>query len=194
MWYKVKELNSKGLNKSQISRKLGIDRATVRRYLGMSEEDFYFWLEKERHFSHKLQAYYQFIKQQLIANQDLSASQIEDRLKEYYDNPPEVHSKTVYNFVQRIRKIEGISKCVEKQPRDYEKLPDLEYGHQAQVDFGEYSMRTKNDSRKKVYFFVLVLCRSRYKFVFFQDNHFTSASTVLAHQKALQEKESPDHC
>lgn len=186
MWYKVTELNSKGLNKSQISRKLGIDRATVRRYLGMSEEDFNFWLEKDRHFAHKLQAYYQFIKQQLIANQDLSASQIEDRLKEYYDNPPEVHSKTVYNFVQRIRKIEGISKCVEKQPRDYEKLPDLEYGHQAQVDFGEYSMRTKNDSRKKVYFFVLVLCRSRYKFVFFQDNHFTSASTVLAHQKALQ--------
>lgn len=68
-------------------------------------------------------------------------------MKEYYDNPPEVHSKTVYNFVQRIRKIEGISKCIEKQPRDYEKLPDSEYGHQAQVDFGEYSMRTKNDSR-----------------------------------------------
>ena len=186
MWYKVKELNSKMLNKSQISRKLGLDRATVRRYLGMSEEDFYIWIEKERHFPHKLQAYYQFIKQQLIANHDLSASQIEDRLKEYYDNPPEVHSKTVYNFVQRIRKIEGISKCVEKQPRDYEKLPDLEYGHQAQVDFGEYSMRTKNDSRKKVYFFVLVLCRSRYKFVFFRDSHFTSASAVLAHQKALQ--------
>ena len=186
MWYKVKELNSNGLNKSQISRKLGLDRATVRRYLGMSEEDFYIWIEKERHFPHKLQAYYQFIKQQLIANHDLSASQIEDRLKEYYDNPPEVHSKTVYNFVQRIRKIEGISKCVEKQPRDYEKLPDSEYGHQAQVDFGEYSMRTKNDSRKKVYFFVLVLCRSRYKFVFFQDSHFTSATAVFAHQKALQ--------
>ena len=148
MWHKVKELNSKGFNKSQISRKLGIDRATVRRYIGMSEEDFYFWLEKERHFPHKLQSYYQFIKQQLIANQDLSASQIEDRLKEYYDHPQEVHSKTVYNFVQRIRKIEGISKCVEKQPRDYDKLPESEYGHQAQVDFGEYSMRTKDDSRK----------------------------------------------
>ena len=77
-------------------------------------------------------------------------------------------SVLVDNFVQRIRKIEGISKCVEKQPRDYEKLPDSEYGHQAQVDFGEYSMRTKHDSRKKVYFFVLVLCRSRYKFVFFK--------------------------
>jgi hypothetical protein len=74
MWYKVKVLNSKGLNKSQISREFGLDRATVRHYLGMSEEDFYIWIEKERHFQHKLQAYYQFIKQQLIANHDLSAS------------------------------------------------------------------------------------------------------------------------
>jgi transposase len=186
MWYKVNELNSKRLNKSQISRELGLDRATVRRYLGMSEEDFYCWIEKERHFPHKLQAYYQFIKQQLSENHDLSASQIEDRLKEHYDKPPEVHSKTVYNFVQRIRKLEGISKFAEKQPRDYEKLPEADYGHQAQVDFGEYNMKTKNGSRKKVYFFVLVLCRSRYKFVFFQDSPFTSASTVLAHQQALQ--------
>jgi len=186
MWYKVNELNSKRLNKSQISRELGLDRATVRRYLGMSEDEFYCWIEKERHFPHKLQAYYQFIKQQLSGNHDLSASQIEDRLKEHYDNPPEVHSKTVYNFVQRIRKLEGISKFAEKQPRDYEKLPEADYGHQAQVDFGEYNMKTKNDSRKKVYFFVLVLCRSRYKFVFFQDRPFTSSSTVLAHQKALQ--------
>ena len=185
MWYKVNELKSKRLNKSQISRELGLDRATVRRYLGMSEEDFYSWIEKERHFPHKLQDYYQFIKQQLSVHHDLSASQIEDRLKEHYDKPPSVHSKTVYNFVQRIRKLEGISKCVEKQPRDYEKLPESEYGHQAQVDFGQYNMQTKNDSRKRVYFFVMVLCRSRYKFVYFQDSPFTSSSTVLAHQKAL---------
>ena len=186
MWYKVNELNSKGLNKSQISRELGLDRSTVRRYLGMNEDDFYCWIEKERHLPHKLQEYYQFIKQHLENHPFLSASQIEDRLKEHYDQPPSVHSKTVYNFVQRIRKLEGISKCIDKQPRDYQKLPELDYGHQAQVDFGEYFMQTKNDSRKKVYFFVLVLCRSRYKFVYFQDTPFTSLSTVLAHQKALR--------
>ncbi len=186
MWYKVNELNSKGLNKSQISRELGLDRSTVRRYLGMDEEDFYCWIEKERHLPHKLQEYYQFIKQQLEIHPFLSASQIEDRLKEYFDKPPAVHSKTVYNFVQRIRKLEGISKCVDKQPRDYQKLSEPDYGHQAQVDFGEYFMQTKNDSRKKVYFFVFVLCRSRYKFVCFQDTPFTSSSTVLAHQQALR--------
>lgn len=37
MWYKVKELSSKGLNKSQISVELEINRGTVRRYLLMDE-------------------------------------------------------------------------------------------------------------------------------------------------------------
>ena len=46
MWYKVKELSETGLNKSQIARELGIYRATVRRYLGMEEEEFH----KKKHF------------------------------------------------------------------------------------------------------------------------------------------------
>ena len=33
---------------------------------------------------------------------------------------------------------------------------------------------------------VMVLCRSRYKFVYFQDKPFTSETTVLAHDKGLQ--------
>ena len=40
MWYKVRELQSKGLNKTQIGKHLGVDRSTVRRYLQMSREDF----------------------------------------------------------------------------------------------------------------------------------------------------------
>lgn len=40
MWYKVKELKSKGLNKAQIARCLGINRNTVRKYQSMSESEF----------------------------------------------------------------------------------------------------------------------------------------------------------
>ena len=46
MWYKVNELKSKGLNKSQISKELGIDRATVRKYISMNESEFYQWIEQ----------------------------------------------------------------------------------------------------------------------------------------------------
>ena len=41
MWYKVQELTCQGLNKSQISRETGLDRATVRRYQQMEEEVFH---------------------------------------------------------------------------------------------------------------------------------------------------------
>jgi transposase len=186
MWYKVKELNSKGLNKSQISRELGIDRATVRRYISLNESEFYKWIEQSRCMPHKLQSYYQFIKNLLEQHPYLSASQIEDRLKECYSEPPMVHGKTVYNFVQRIRHKENIKKIPDHEPRVYEKLPETDYGHQAQADFGEYNMQTKDNSRKKVHFMVLVLCRSRYKYVFFQDKPFTSKTCIIGHEKGLQ--------
>ena len=84
MWYKVNELKSKGLNKSQISKELGIDRATVRKYISMNESEFYQWIEQIRCMPNKLQSYYEFIKNLLEQHPYLSASQIEDRLKECY--------------------------------------------------------------------------------------------------------------
>jgi transposase len=186
MWYKVQELNSKGLNKSQISRELGLDRFTIRKYLKMSESEFFIWNERLRSLPNKLQQYYQFVKNILVQYPYLSASQIEDRLKESYSDLPLVHSKTVYNFVQKVRMVENIKKKKDHQPRVYQKLPELDYGHQAQGDFGQYHMQTRDNSRKKVYFFVVILCRSRYKYVYFQEKPFTSASTIIAHEKGLQ--------
>lgn len=40
MWYKVRELQLKGLNKTQIGIYLGVNRKTVRRYLNMTMEEF----------------------------------------------------------------------------------------------------------------------------------------------------------
>ena len=120
------------------------------------------------------------------AHHYLSASQIEDRLKEDFIDLPEVHSKTVYNFVQNIRFAHDIRKSKEHKPREYEKLPELDYGHQAQVDFGQYTMQTESGGRKKVYFFVMVLCRSRQKYVCFQVQPFTSTTTILSHEKAFE--------
>jgi transposase len=34
--------------------------------------------------------------------------------------------------------------------------------------------------RRKVYFFAMVLCRSRYKFVEYSDKHYTTQKTILA--------------
>lgn len=185
MWYKVKELRSKGLNKSQIALEVGIHRKTVRKYLHMNEEGFHKWIEQSKNLPKKLQLYHEYVHKLLGAHPYLSAAQVEDRLKEEFSDLPVVHSKTVYNFTESIRARYGIKKHPDKAPRQHEKLPEPDYGAYAQVDFGQYNMLTPGGMRKKVYFFVMVLCRSRQKFVYLQSTPFTAEHTVLAHQKAF---------
>lgn len=185
MWYKVKELDEKGFNKTQISLELGIHRKTVRKYLCMSEDEFFGWLKHPKKLPRKLNDYYEYVRKLLEMHPYLSAAQVEDRLKEEYPQLPAVHSKTVYNFVQNIRNSHGIKKQT-SEPRQYHKLPETEYGHQAQADLGEYNMLTNGASRKKVYFLIMVLCRSRQKFVYFRQSPFTSDDGIAAHDKAFE--------
>lgn len=185
MWYKVKELNSDGLNKSQISVALGIDRGTVRKYLQMSESDFMNWISKPQRRPKKLQAYVVYIREQLEEHPYLSSAQIEDRLKEHFPDAPAVSGKTVYNTVEAIRREYGLQKLQKGNQRIYEKRIEEPYGAEAQVDFGSYNMTTAQDRRTKVYFFVMVLSRSRYKYVFFQDHPFTTQTTIDAHNEAF---------
>jgi transposase len=128
MWYKVKELQSNGLNKSQIAIEVGIHRKTVRKYLNMNEEDFHKWIKQGRNLPKKLQLYHQYVYKLLDAYPYLSAAQVEDRLKENFSDLPSVHSKTVYNFTESIRLRYGIKKQPDKEPRQYEKLPESDFG------------------------------------------------------------------
>jgi len=186
MWYKVKELGHQNMSKSRISRELGLDRATVRKYLEMSEEDFQRLIARGRHLPKKLNEYLDYVKGELQHHPYLSSAQIEDRLKEHYSDLPQVHSKTVYNFVQLVRRQYGINKPKGEVHRDFEQLPRVSYGQQAQADFGNYSMQAKTGVRVKVYFFVIVLSRSRYKFVYFQPTPFTTKDSIYAHLLAFE--------
>ena len=186
MWYKVKELSGKGLNKSQISQELELDRGTVRRYLLMDEQQFQEWITTPRHLPKKLNQYYSFVKELLSNASYLSAAQVEDRLKETFKDLPNVSSKTVYNFVQSIRKQHSLPKHKERQPRQYEKMLETNYGEESQVDFGSYRMLTQGSGRIKVYFFAMVLSRSRHKFVYFQRMPFTTQTANYAHELAFK--------
>ena len=185
MWYKVRELSKQGLSKSQISRETGLDRATIRKYLKMSEENFQKWDTPSGTQGRKLSEYISFVKKELEIFPDLSAAQIEDHLKEYFTDLPEFHSKTVYNFVQFVRQKYDIPKPKNKGGRIFEKLVETDYGDQAQVDFGETWMQTIEGKRRKVYFFAIVLSRSRYKFVYLVNKPFTASVSVHAHEQAF---------
>ena len=58
-------------------------------------------------------------------------------------------------------------------------------GKYAQVDFGQTRLRRGDGTRVKVYFMVMLLCRSRYKFVWFSDRPFTSETASEAHEKSF---------
>jgi hypothetical protein len=69
--------------------------------------------------------------------------------------------------------------------REFNIVEELPYGQQAQVDFGQYNMRNGLGKRIKVWFFTMILSRSRYKYVFFSDTPFTSHTAIEGHEKAF---------
>lgn len=186
MWYKVKELFESGLNISQIRIETGLDRGTIRKYRSLSEKGFHDWISRPRNLPKKLGVYYGFVKEHLELQPYLSSAQIEDRLMERFTDLPEVHSKTIFNFVKNIRLEHGLVKYKDKDARDYEKLPETPYGEQAQVDFGQAFLQTDTTYQMKVYFFAMVLSRSRQKFVYFQSHAFTTATAIYAHELAFE--------
>jgi transposase len=184
MYHEIHKMKRDGFSDSRISRELVMSRHTVKRYLSMSEEDYNIFLEKQSNRKRELQPYEDFVKTKLETYPDTSASQMHDWLKEHYSSFPKVSPKTVYNFVMWVRQKYGIPKTT--VGREYSIIEEADYGKQAQVDFGEYNMRDTHGKRVKVYFFSMVLSRSRYKHVLFSQQPFTAASAVRAHEEAFE--------
>ncbi len=175
-----------GLTKAQIARELGLDVKTVRRYLGMSYEEFCSSGSYKRMYIRVLDPYEETVSGWLDQHPDLSSSQIHDWLRERYDNLPGVNSKTVYNYVKYIRAKYSIDKPQVSSPRQYSRIDETPFGEYAQADFGEMWMSREDGRKLKVYFFVMVLCRSRKKYVWFSQTPFTSDLAIYAHEKAFE--------
>lgn len=184
MYYEIQKMHREGISISQISNYLGLNRRTVTRYLSMDENQYEHFLILQSERKKVLDNYEGFVKDRLERYRDTSAAQMHDWLKEYDPNFPAVDPKTVFNFVCHIRKKYNLPRI--KSERDFDMVEELPYGQQAQVDFGEYNMRTVTGGRVKVFFFSLVLSRSRYKYLWFTDNHFTTEWAIMAHEKAFE--------
>ena len=186
MWYKINELSRKNLTQVQIAALLDVNRSTVRRYQMMSEAEFKSRvLYAQPHRKHKLDGYRGFITKDLQDAPYLSCAQVKDHLLENFPDMPYVSDRTVYNYVMRVREEEDIP-VMSEPVRQMHKLPECEYGEQAQVDYGEKWLRTSSGHRVKVHVFVMVLSRSRYKFVHLQNVPFTAGTTVYAHHLAFK--------
>ena len=138
MYYEIHRLHVvEGLSIRSISEELACDRKTVTKYLSMNEEEYFGFLEKQRERTKLLSGYEAFVYKKLDEFNDTSAAQMHDWLKEHYPDFPNVSQKTIYNFVFWIRGKYNIP-FVSKTNRDYLPVPELPFGKQAQMDFGEY--------------------------------------------------------
>lgn len=184
MYHELHKLQRLGFSNARIAHYLAVDVRTASKYLSMTEKGYEEYLFESCQRKKILSGYEDFVADKLSTFQDTSAAQIHDWLKEAHVDFPEVPTRTVYNFVMFVRRKYNIPFV--RAHREYFPIEELPYGDQAQVDFGEYNMRSTNGKRKKVKFFAMVLSRSRMKFIWFLDKTFTAYSVAQAHEKAFE--------
>jgi len=168
MFHEIHRLKREGFSDAWISRHLVLNRRTVKKYLHMSEEEYLSFKDNRQPRKKRLDPYEDFVRMRLEECPDASSAQVHDWLKEHFKDLIGVNEKTVFNFVLTVRKKYDIPKLFHY--RDFGKVEELPYGKQAQADFGEYHMTTEEGTRKKVYFFAMVLSASRQKHVVYRDS------------------------
>lgn len=183
MYHEINKLKRLGFSTTKIARYLVLDARTASKYLQMSEQDYELHLLSCGERNKALSPYETFVKEKLNLYPDTSCAQIQDWLLEHHPDLPKVSSRTVYNFVMYVRQKHNIPYI--PIVREYFPVEELPYGEQAQVDFGEYNMLLSDGKRKKVKFFVMVLSRSRMKYVWFLDKPFTAQSVSVGHEKSF---------
>lgn len=186
MWSKINQLRTEGHSLSRIKMLTGCDRKTIRKYLAMTEEEF-----RGRHccvrtYHSRLDEYRGFITERLRSYPFLSSAAIHSQLRRNFPDLGRFNPKTVYNYVMRVRREEEIPLEKEGSNRPYCMLEQTAPGEYAQADFGEKWIDDTGGSKKKVYFFVLLLSRWRHKFVWFSDSPFTSELACYAHELAFE--------
>jgi len=184
MYHQIQKMHRDGWKISRIASFLVLNRRTVSKYLALTEKEFLDYQSTLHTRISELDPYEGFVKIKLERYPETSAAQMQDWLKEHYTHFPDVSSKTVYNFVMRVRQEHNIPKI--RPTRDFCIVEELPFAKQAQVDFGEYNMRDGKGKRIKVHFFTMVLSRSRYKFVLFSLTPFTASLAIYAHMKAFE--------
>jgi len=183
-YHEAHQLFREGFSISYISKHLSMNWRTVKRLISIEDDRVYEkYLSQCYNKNMLLELYEVFVKSKLEQYLDTSSAQMHDWLKEHHPDFPEVSPKTVFNFIVWVRQKYRLPKIAHS--RDHEMFEETPYVMQVQIDFGQYSMRNNQGQRVKVYFFTMVLSRSRYKYVYFLAQPFTSLTAIDAHEQAF---------
>ncbi len=173
MYQKIQQMKRQGYNKSEISRVLNIDRKTVRKYHSMTESQYQQYIIEAMYRDKLFDKYKSAILELYTANENkkLNKTAVYDYLEEHFGKLPGAETTLRYFISYLIKKGDLV---FSENTRVYQKVNELPYGKQMQLDFGEF--RVNKDL--KLYIFATVLSSSRFKYVAFQDKPFTTKDVI----------------
>jgi len=173
MYQRIQRLKKQGYGKLAIGRKLKIDPATIRKYYSMDAEDYRKYqgetLNREKVFDE--------YKEEILSVYEknnfnkLNMSGVYDYLEEKFITLP-AGEKSLRNYIHFLEREGDLE--YQNKVRLYTQVPELAYGKQMQLDFGE----KKTPSGLKLYIFAVVLSASRYKYITFQDTPFKTLDVI----------------
>lgn len=174
MYRRIQNLKKKGYGKAAISKRLRIDPATVRKYYYMEPKEYTRYLKMTLERPKIFQNYEDEILDvyKINLNRRLNMSAVFDYLEERFTNLPG-SEKSLRNYIHYLEKTRKLIYAPEI--RLYEKVPELPYGKQMQLDFGEH----KSTNGIKLYIFGVVLSASRFKYVALQEKPFKTMDVIL---------------
>ena len=173
MYEKIQTFKRLGYSRSEIASELEIDPKTAARYYAMDERDFRSY-RKEQMFRDKMFEEYEQDILKVYENNEfekLNVSSVYDYLEERYGTLPG-NEQTLRNYISYLIQTDKLK--LDENTRTYTKVPELPYGKQMQLDFGQYRCK----SRLKLFIFAALLSASRYKYVVFQDHPFRTAEVI----------------
>jgi len=173
MYKKIQRFRRQGYSRNEISAELGIDPKTTAKYFQMEEEEFRAY-RKDHMFRDKVFAEYEGDIVEVYEQNEfakLNMTSVYDFLEEKHGQLPWAE-KTLRNYVNYLIETEKLS--LDENIRTYTKVPELPFGKQMQLDFGQYRLR----SGLKLFIFAGVLSASRYKYVVFQDHAFKTKEVI----------------
>lgn len=164
-------LHDQGLKKSQIARRLGIDRGTVAKYL--KEPVKAGETPKPKTRARKIDPFLPYIQERLKDWPELTAERL---FREIQAQGFVGARRTVRRYVARIRP--------EVAPKRTYKLFETGPGEQAQVDWAYFGTFIEDGVKKSLYAFIMVLGYSRMRYVEYTTS-MDMPTFLSCHQRAF---------
>jgi len=150
-----------------------IDPKTAAKYYVMDGRKFKAYRKKHMFRDKVFEEYEKGILEVYKMNefQRLNMSAVYDYLQEKYGTLA-ASEQTLRNYIGYLITTDKLR--LKEKIRLYTKVPELPFGGQMQLDFGQYKCR----SGLKLYIFTSLLSASRYKYVVFQDHPFRTKEVI----------------